>query len=184
MTAFDLPRALEFGGRSWEIDGDYRNVLLILAAFDDSELSDAEKAFVCIHNLYRDAEEIPTGCLQEAYNAASRFIDHGADGERGPRTMDWQQDADIIFAAVNRVAGREVRSVEFLHWWTFMGYFMEIKGTTASTVFALRQKRARGKKLEKWEKEYWDQNRSLCALKPRLTDEEQAERDRLNALLG
>ena len=72
-----------------------------------------------------------------------------------------------------------------MHWWTFLGLFMEInKDTTASTVFALRQKKARGKKLEKWEKEYWEQNKALCQLRPRLTDEEKAEKERLNAILG
>lgn len=185
MSAYTLPRALEFGGRSWAINADFRDVLTILEAFDDPELTDEEKAFVCIHNLYTDAEEIPRDQLQEAYAAAVAFIDNGEASARGPKTMDWQQDAKIIFPAVNRVAGYEVRDAVFLHWWTFLGMFMEInKDTTASNVFALRQKKARGKKLEKWEKEYWEQNKALCQLHPRLTDEEKAEKERLNAILG
>jgi hypothetical protein len=61
---------------------------------------------------------------------------------------------------------------------------MEIRDSTAATVFALRQKKAKGKKLEKWEKDYWRDNAGICKLRARLTDEEQAERDAIEKLLG
>ena len=61
---------------------------------------------------------------------------------------------------------------------------MEIKDTTAATVFGLRQKKARGKKLEKWEQEYWRNNIEICKLKSKLTDEEKAEKEELKKLLG
>jgi hypothetical protein len=182
---FDLPTALEFGGRAWDIETDYRQVLRILTAYEDPDLTDGEKAMLCLYNLYVDFDDIPPGQLQAAYDAATAFIDHGnGDDQTGPRTMDWTQDAPLIFPAVNAVAGCEVRAKKYLHWWTFCGYFMEIRDSTASTVFALRQKKAKGKKLEKWEKEYWRENATLCKLHTRLTDEEQAEQDAIEKLLG
>ena len=84
-------------------------------------------------------------------------IDHGSvdNGRPSPRTMDWTQDANLIFPAVNKAAGFEVRGVDYMHWWTFMGYFMEIRDTTYATILGLRGKKARGKKLEKDEKELY-----------------------------
>lgn len=182
---YDLPSSVSFGGKSWNIRTDFRDVLTILEAFEDPNLSDEEKAFVCLHNLYVDFADIPNDEYQAAYNEAVRFIDRGdADGQHGPRTMDWTQDAPLIFAAVNAVAGREVRSEKYMHWWTFCGYFMEIRESTAATVFSLRQKKAKGKKLEKWENDYWRDNIALCKLRPRMSDEERKEYDALNALLG
>ena len=181
---FDLPTAVEFGGREWAIETDYRQVLRVLAAYEDPDLSDAEKVMVCLYNLYVDFEEIPREQLQAAYDAATAFIDNGNVGEQGPRTMDWTQDAALIFPAVNKAAGFEVRGVPYMHWWTFLGLFMEIKDSVYSTVLGLRQTRARGKKLEKWEKEYWAQNRRLCELRPRYTEDELAEQARLEAILG
>ena len=181
---FDLPRSVEFGGREWEISTDFRDVLTVLMAFEDPNMQDSEKVYVCLFNMYPDFEDIPRDQMQEAYNAAVAFIDHGGGGQNGPRTMDWEQDANLIFPAVNSVAGCEVRALEYLHWWTFLGYFMEIKEGTASMVFSLRQKKAKGKKLEKWEREYWNENKKVCQLKRKLTDEEQAEEERLKALLG
>jgi hypothetical protein len=98
--------------------------------------------------------------------------------------MDWTQDAPLIFPAVNRVAGFEVRSVDYMHWWTFMGLFMEIHDSVYSTVLSLRGKKARGKKLEKDEREFWQHNRGICELKPRYTQEEIAEKERLKQIIG
>ena len=39
------------------------------------------------------------------------------------------------------------------------------------------------KKLEKHEREFWDGNRDICELKPRYTDEELEEQERLNSML-
>lgn len=182
---FDLPTSVEFGGESWEINTDYRDILRILLAFDDPELENPEKAAICLYNFYKTPEKIPRELFQAAFDAAIAFIDRDQNDERlGPRMMDWEQDAQLIFPAVNRVAGCEVRSMPYLHWWTFMGYFMEIRDSTASMVFSLRNKKFRGKKLEKWEREYWRQNIGICNLKRKETAEEKAEKERLKELLG
>lgn len=183
---WDLPTTLEFGGQTWDINTDYRDILSILTAFEDEELSDSEKGYVCLHNLYVDFDQIPPDQMQAAYDAAIRFIDHGQEEDKKPsrKTMDWTQDATLIFPAVNHVAGFEVRNADYIHWWTFMGYFMEIKDSTYSTVLSIRQKKARGKKLEKYEQEYWRNNRAICELRRRETEEEKAEKERLKKLLG
>lgn len=182
---FELPTALEFAGRRWPIRADYRQILTILAAFDDGELTEAEKTYVCLHNLYVDFGDMPPEDYPAAYRAAVEFIDHGAgNGQAGPRLMDWEQDAPLIFSAVNHVAGREIRDAAFLHWWTFLGLFMEIRESVFATVLALRQKKAQGKKLEKWEKAFWSRNAGLCRLKPRLTEAERREKARLERALG
>jgi len=183
---YELPTSVEFGGREWAINTDYRDILNVLVAFDDPELTDAEKGYVCLYNLYVDYDEIPRDQMQAAYDAAIEFIDHGHPDDKKPtkKTMDWEQDASLIFPAVNHVAGFEVRSADYIHWWTFMGYFMEIKDSTYSTVLSLRQKKARGKKLEKYEQEYWRNNRGICELRNKETEEEKAEKERLKQLLG
>ena len=182
---FDLPTALEFGGREWEINTDYRDIITILEAFDDPELTDQEKLYVCLHNLYKDFDDIPGSLLKDAYDAATKFIDRGDKESKQPRKiMDWAQDAPLLFPAINRVAGFEVRSVDYMHWWTFIGLFMEIHDSVYSTVLSLRQKKSRGKKLEKHEKEFWQSNRAICELKRKESESEKAEKERLKKILG
>lgn len=183
---YDLPTSLEVNGRTYDIRSDFRDVLTILTAFEDPDLEPREKAYVCLTVLYRDAEEIPPEDLQEAYAQALAFIDNGAKkNPRGSaRTIAWEQDAAIMFPAVNRAAGFEVRSVEYIHWWTFMGYFMEIKDSLYAHVLSIRHKKAKGKTLEKWEKDFWTQNSDICVIRAKLTEEEIEEKRRLEALLG
>ena len=114
-AVFALPTELEVAGRRRAIRADYREILNILAAFDDPDLTEAEKAYVCLHNLYVDFDRMQPGTYAEAYRAAVAFIDHGLGGQGGgPRTVDWEQDAPLLFPAVNRAAGYEVRDAAFL----------------------------------------------------------------------
>ena len=179
-----LPRSLDVNGTEYEIRTDFRDVLKIVCAFADPELEEQEKAYIALRILYVDFDEIPEEDYEAAFKAAISFIDYGNsdDGKPSPKVMDWEQDENILFPAVNKVAGFETRSAEYIHWWTFMGYFMEISKGVYANVLSLRLKKATGKKLEKWERDYWNANKSICVLRPRLTEEEEAQKDKINKL--
>ena len=51
-------------------------------------------------------------------------------------------------------------------------------------MLGIRQKMAKGKRLEKWEREFRRSNKKICDLKTRYTKEEQEEIDYWNKLLG
>ena len=185
MSPWELPAALEIGGKSYAIRTDFRDVLHLLDVFADPEYETDEKAAVCLRVMYPAGETIPPERRQEAVDAAVEFIDGGVpmDGKRkGPRLVDWQQDGPVIIPAVNRVLGYEVRSAEQLHWWTFLGAYMELGECLFSTVLGLRQKQARGKKLEKYEQEFLKENRALVQLRKRRTAEDEAQRAELREL--
>lgn len=182
----ELPRSISVNGTDYEIRTDFRDIINIITAFNDPELEDEEKVYACLFILYIDFDEIPKGDYEAAYRAALAFIDYGiGDNEKHhPRTIDWEQDEKILFPDINKVAGYETRTAEYVHWWTFVGFFLAVKDGLSSTVINLRSKKAKGKKLEKHEREFWNANKGICVLKEKLTEEEQAEKDRLNALLG
>ena len=97
--------------------------------------------------------------------------------------VDWKQDESIIFSAINKSAGFETRLAEYIHWWTFLGYFSEIGDGLFSQVVNIRTKKAKGKKLGKWEREFYNEHRELIDIKQHYNSEEQAEIDRLKAIL-
>lgn len=194
-----LPQTLTVCGAEHQIRTDFRDVLQIIENFQNPELSEEEKAYIMLIILYRDFESFDPlhddlekaivsifPDVEEACQKAAWFIDCGKAYEEkpGPKLMDWEQDESIIFPAINKVAGVETRCLNYLHWWTFMGYFMEIGDGLFSQVLNIRQKKSKGKKLEKWEKEFYRDNKGMCDLTPRLTKEEQAEKERLEKLLG
>ena len=125
MLLGQLPTTLNIAGKDYSINTDYRIILDIVCAFNDKELNDNEKAYVCMNLLYTDFSVIPIKAYEDAYKAAIDFIQCGKKPgkKKIPKIINWQKDEQMIFAAVNKSAGKEIRNVEYLHWWTFTGYF-------------------------------------------------------------
>lgn len=161
-----LPKTLNINGTDYAIRSDYRNILQIISAYNDSALTDAEKAFICMKRLFTAFDTLPQSDYDEAYRAAVSFIDCGErSGKTSPRVINWEKDEQMIFAAVNKVAGAEIRGLSYLHWWTFLGYFQNIdREDIWGFVLMIRQKCAKRKKLEKHEQEFFNANRDLCLL--------------------
>lgn len=185
MSAWNLPQSLEAGGYEYEIRTDFRVILDILKYFGDPEYEPDEKWEICLDILYKNYEVMPAEHKEEALQKALWFIDMGMENgdKRRPRTMDWEQDASVIFPAVNKVMGKETRSMEYLHWWTFLGAYMEIGESLFSQVLNIRQKKASGKHLEKWENKFYTDNREICELKKKYSRAELKEQERMKAIL-
>lgn len=181
MNAYAMPTSLEIGGVGYKIRTDFRAILDILIAMMDPELDKQAKSIVLIQILYEKWEEIPTEFLEEAIEKGCNFIDCGQkdDGRPKPQMIDWEQDASIIIPAINKTAHTEVRSVPYMHWWTFFSYFMEIGESLFANVLSIRQKKIKGQKLEKWEMEFYKENRSIIDLKKKISQEEQEEKDKI-----
>lgn len=181
-----LPETVELGGEEYDIRTDFRAILDILKAMSDPELTDQEKSQVMLEILYWDCEEIPMEYLDEAIEKGKEFIDCGITGEGKSkvRLMDWEQDSPIIAPAVNKNIGKDIRSLEYMHWWTFLGAYMEIQDGLFSQVLYIRQKKAKGKKLEKWEMEFYRNNRKLIDLKQTQKKRSAEEEAALNELFG
>ncbi len=194
MTAWELPTSLTVGGVARPIRTDFRVMLDILDKLQDPAYEDDEKALIFLDILYPDFAEMDVGDYEEAMKQAVRFLDAGTpDNGRsgtGHPVMDWGQDAGLIIPAVNRVMGKDVRSVPYdsetntggLHWWTFISAYMEIGECLYSSVLSIRQKRARHKKLEKNEKEFYKENKQLIDIKPRRPAWTEDENDALAAI--
>ncbi len=183
-----LPRELNVNGTDRAIRTDYRVALLIFQAYADPELTDQEKTFVMLDCLYEDLENIPPEDYQEAADRAVWFLDGGnsqndnSQQQQAKKVMDWEQDEQIIFSAVNKVAGYETRAKDYIHWWTFLGYFNEIGEGILATVINIRSKKNKGKKLEKYEEDFYREHKSMIDLKVKMSEEEQTEYDYLNEI--
>lgn len=169
---YELPTSVEVGGKQYKIRSDYRAILDIISALEDPELNDREKVVVCLEIFY---EKVPDD-VNEALKKCFEFISLGKeeDGKRRPKLVDWEQDFDMIIAPINRVAGREIRNDEYLHWWSFVGLYNEVGDCLFAQIVGIRDKKARGKKLDDAEKEFARRNADLINIKNRYTDAETA----------
>lgn len=188
MTAWELPSSLEIGGEGFSIRTDYRAVLDVLRHMSNPDYDAEERAYIILQIMFPEWEQIPPQLYAEALRQVSDFIDAGVPRTESkanrPTTMDWEQDAPLIIPAVNHVLGTEVRAVPHLHWWTFFGAYLEIKESLYSSVLNIRQKKAKGKNLEKYEVEFYRENAALVNLRQHETEERKAQKERLRKLRG
>lgn len=190
-SAWEFPTSLNVGGVDYEIRTDYRAVLDLLTALNDPELTDEDEQMtaymqsqVILQIMFPQFDDIPTEHWQEALNKASEFIDMGiVDDSKKPKTMDWEQDAPILIPAINKVLNCEIRAQKYMHWWTFLGAYMEIGESLFSSIVNIRQKKAKGKKLEKWELDFYKENKSLIDFRQNNQRSDE-EKERLREYFG
>ena len=183
MTPWELPETAEIGGVKYEINTDYRDIFEIMKQLENPDNPEYLRWHIAIALFYEG--EIPKEHELEAMEYLAAFISCGEkDTKPGPKLLDWEQDARVIVADVNKVAGTEIRALPYLHWWTFLAFFQAIGEGQLSMLVSIRDKLQRGKPLEKWEKEFYRDNKNQVDFKKKYSAAELAEQERLKKLLG
>ena len=151
-----LPTSVEIGGESYEIRTDFRVILDIFVMLSDPDLSGTDRAEGILQMFYVSPEDIPPQHLQEAVDAFSWFQNGGQepDKRKSPKLVDWEQDYPLILPPINRVFGQDIRGIP-------------------AQVVRIRDKKARGKTLEKDEREWYRRNSDLVNIKNKLSQEEE-----------
>lgn len=177
---WDLPIDVEINGKRFAICNkcDYRVVLSVIRTLEADDISDQEKIAIALMNFYEDLSECTDG--DAAYQEMLKIINLGEEPDNNqankPRLMNWEHDFAQIAPPINRVLGYSVRDPEkWTHWYDFVGAYMEIGECMFSTIISIRSKKAKGKKLEKHEQEFYAEHRKLVDLPIKLTAEELAE---------
>lgn len=172
-----LPTSVDIGEETYAIRSDFRDVLEIMKAISDPELSDSERAGVVLIIFYPDIEEMSPMLYQEAIKKCMWFLTCGRlDREKEKkrkRLIDWDKDFPMMVAPLNRILGKEIRSLEYLHWWTFKAAWDEISPDCLwAQVLKIRNKKAIGKPLDKGEQAWYRENQDLIDLEQAYTESE------------
>ena len=181
---YELPTEIIIEGRPYSIrnKGDYRMILDVFSVLEDTELEQKERVISALIIFYEDFNEIEDvlSCsnLEQVTKEMYKFF-NGDRLEGGAREIkkliDWDNDSAMVCAAVNKVAGKEIRSEPYIHWWTFLSYYMSVGESVLSTVVGIRDKMMSGKKMEKWETEYKRENPQYFRWNHKTAEESDAE---------
>lgn len=183
MFEYELPTSVILNDAEHAIrkDGDFRMVLDCFRLLQDTELEENERILACLVVFYDELNGIEDvqrlGDIEEAVKQMFSFFNCGQEQSAGINTevkvIDWDKDALMIISAINNVAGKEIRAEKYLHWWTFMAYYMAIGESPLSTVINIRRKIIKNAKLEKYEQEYVRNNPELFKSCDGLTSDEE-----------
>lgn len=181
---YELPTEIIIEGRPYSIrkKGDYRMILDVFSVLEDTELEQKERVISALIIFYEDFNDIEDvlSCsnLEQVTKEMYKFF-NGDRLEGGAREIkkliDWDNDSAMVCAAVNKVAGKEIRSEPYIHWWTFLSYYMSVGESVLSTVVGIRDKMMSGKKMEKWETEYKRENPQYFRWNHKTAEESDAE---------
>ena len=160
---YELPTTVQIGETILTVRnrGDYRTVLDCFRALEDVELTKTERIIASLIIFYEDLNSLEDvnnlPDIELAYAEMVRFFNCGRESvgaHSNYKVIDWDKDETLICSAINNVAQTEIRALPYLHWWTFMGYYLSIGECSLSTIVSIRTKRAKGQKLEKHEQKF------------------------------
>ena len=183
---FELPTSIIIDEVEYPIrdKGDFRMVLDCFKALQDEELSKYERVLVSLVIFYDGVNSIEDLSdtfidLDRAVAEMYKFFNCGTEESFGVKSnynlIDWGKDTQIIAAAVNKVIRKEIRAEEYVHWWTFMGYYLSVDEGVFSTVVNIRHKMMKGKKLEKYENEFKRDNPNYFIWNSRTVEQREAD---------
>lgn len=141
-------------------------VLDCFSALNDVELDKEERVYCALIIFYEDFNSLEdlmafpqlNEAVQKMYWFFNCGDDRGVGAKKHYKLVDWDGDSQLIASAVNKVANTEIRVVPYMHWWTFMGYYLAIGESPLATVVGIRSKIMEGKKLEKHESKFKNDN--------------------------
>lgn len=191
---YSLQTSVQVGQESFHIrnDGDYRMILDCFEAMNNKDLSELERTYVAVAIFYDEFEDADAvlqrgDIIDDLYKGMIDFINCGEtereSNTRNYKVIDWQKDSNLICSAINNVAKTEIRALDYLHWWTFMGYYNAIGECTLSNIVSIRYKTAKGEKLEKHEKKFKQDNPEYFNLDMRSAEQKRAD-DYIQSLWG
>lgn len=181
---YELPTEIIIEGIPYSIreKGDYRMVLGCFSVLEDEELEQQERIISALIIFYEDFDDVDDILGNKHLESLVKQMYEFFNGDRissekkqQRKLIDWSGDSAMICSAINKVAGKEIRSEPYIHWWTFLSYYMSVGESVFSTVVSIRDKLANGKSLEKWEREYKNENPQYFNWKYKTVDEIEAE---------
>ena len=180
---YELPTSVDINGESYKIreNGDFRMILHCFEVLSAEDLTKKERIIACLMIFYEDLDEVEDVLrlpdMEEAVKQIFNFMNAGQEEQSraSVKLIDWEKDSLLMSSAINNVAGKEIRAEKFLHWWTFIGYYMAIGECALSQIVAIRYKIAHNEKLEKHEKKFRAENPQYFNIDYRTAEQKEAE---------
>lgn len=177
---YSLPKKAKIADTELDIRYDFRVMMDIFEVLAMDDLSEQEQLYVALSYFYPQFPDLPDApTYQESVSYLFWFMNGGRTGGKGkgktsPKLVSWADDFPYICSAVNRVLGYDCRGADEVHWWTFLGAYMEIGECFFSQIVAIRSKKAKNQKLDKTDQEFYKENKDLVDAVNKLSASDEA----------
>lgn len=174
----------------YEIVTDFEVGIMISQCMRDESLSSLEKICTAAGLLFGDEPENYPQNYEEISEALQWFLngwnqDNVSAGKKSgskkneAETMNFDTDQWRIYAAFKEQYGIDLNTIEYLHFWVFMGLLTSLEECTFTRVISIREKKI-DSKMSKEEKSFLQKAKEMFKIrKPEEyeeSEEESAER--------
>ena len=112
-----LPYSVTYMGKRYKLRPWFDNVLRVLEIEESTDLLESEKLDLMLYELIKGKYPLDAGLL----NAATKTLFVFKSGKSEQKTMDYEQDADLIYSGMMQAYGIDLFKVQGkLHWWSFV----------------------------------------------------------------
>lgn len=162
-----LPTKIRVNENIYDVNYDYKTAIKTLMAFEDDELTQSEKYYILLNNIYK--QEIPQRDEEEAIFKAIKFLNLGVDSEsnsnkESPRVYSFSKDASYIYSGISQTHKVDLEKESNLHFWKFMSLFMDMTPECMFGELVYYRKRKQEGKLTKEEKQQYEKIKDLVDL--------------------
>lgn len=161
-----LPKKIRVNENVYDINYDYKTIIKILIALEDKELTESEKAYVLLHNLYKT--DILDEDIEVALKKGVKFIDGGEERTSTPtnekRIYSFTKDNQYIFGGISQTHNIDLSEKPDMHWWVFLSLFMDMSPNCTFGELVYYRKRKNENKLTKEEKEQYKKIKKIVDL--------------------
>jgi hypothetical protein len=161
-----LPTEVSIGGKSYNINSDFRSFIIFEKIITDNTLSSQEKVKKSVDLFY--GIEQPKD-IEEAFNAILFYYTCGEETKKEKKVKkngdviikpkkiySFEYDAPYIYAAFLTQYNIDLNDIKYMHWWKFQALFqglenhnkiVEIMGYRATDVGKIENKKERARIL-------------------------------------
>lgn len=183
---YELPQSVIINDSEYFFLHDYKSILEAIKPFSSPDLLEEEQIELAFERFYIDSDKIKSDDMQEAIESMMLFIScnkPNTSTKKQKPLYDWDKDLHLIIRPINKVVGHDIR-LDNIHWWTFMSYFMEIGESTFATYVGIRDKKNRGKKLDKQEEEIYKNNINEIRIEEKIDSGTKDQIEEIYRILG
>lgn len=173
-------------GNVYRLDTDFRIGIQVALCQDDSDLSEYEKSVVVADLILADGEQLrDIKDLEElvTFFMSGWYTDNRIDDGDKRRYMDYDVDQWRIYAAFRQQYGMDLNTVEYLHYWAFMGMLLSLEECSYTRVIEIR-KRKIDPKMDASSKKDLLEAKEVFRLSQTRTQEQKEEDDLVDSILG
>lgn len=162
-----LPTKIKINKNIYDINYDYKTAIKTLMAFEDNELTQSEKYYILLNNIYKD--KIPRNDEIEAIRKGIKFLNLGveeqdSDNKNSQRIYSFNKDSSYIYSGISQTHKVDIEKETNLHFWKFMSLFMDMKPECMFGELVYYRKRKQEGKLTKEEKQQYNKIKDLLEL--------------------